>query len=118
MKPLVVVVVLALIMGVGIYIGMSGLVTQYAFVPGRSSAGTAVCTPDSAFVQRGAAVRFISSQLPAGALYHWASDEGRSEMSTNGTFSVQFSTAGAKTVSLFYFDRNAWLRSTCQVQVR
>lgn len=117
MKPLAVVVVLALIMGVGIYIGMSGLVTQYAFVPGRFSAGTAVCTPDSTSVQRGASVRFTSSQLPVGALYHWAADEGRSEVVTNGTFSVQFTTAGTKTISLFYFD-HGWLRSTCQVLVR
>lgn len=118
MKPLAVVVVLALIMSVGIYIGMSGLVTQYAFVPGRSSAGTAVCSPSTASVQRGAAVRFASSQLPAGAPSHWASDEGRSEANADGTFSVQFTTAGTKTISLFYLDRNAWLRSTCQVQVR
>lgn len=117
MKPLAVVVVLALIMGVGIYIGMSGLVTQYAFVPGRSSAGTAVCTPDAASVQRGTAVRFTFSQLPTGALYRWASDEGRAEVSADGKFSVQFATAGAKTISLFYFDRG-WRRSTCQVQVR
>ncbi len=118
MKPLAVVVVLAVIMSVGIYIGTSGLVTQYAFVPGRSSAGTAVCTPNAALVQRGIAARFSASKLPAGALSHWASDEGRAEVAANGTFSVQFTTTGTKTISLFYFDRNAWLRSTCQVQVR
>lgn len=117
MKPLVVVVILASIMSVGIYIGMSGLVTQYSFVPGRSSAGTAICTPESPTIVSGSTARFTASNLPVDAPYHWASDEGRATIST-GKFSVQFTTPGTKTVSLFYFDRNAWLRTTCDVQVR
>lgn len=117
MKPLVIVVLMVLLVGIGVYIGTSGLVTQYAVVPDRSSAGTAVCSPASDVAARGIAMQFTASNLPANALYHWSSDEGRS--TANGAaFSVQFTTLGTKTVSLFYFDRNTWMRTTCQVQVR
>ena len=117
MKPLVIAIVVIGMMGVGVYIGASGLVSQYAFVPGRSSAGTAVCTPGTASANVGSAVQFMASNVPSGAPSHWSSPEGRATL-TSGIFSVQFTSPGTKTVSLFYFDRNAWLRTTCEVQVR
>ena len=117
MKPFAIAIIAVILMGVGVYIGTSGLVTQYAVIPGRSSAGTAVCSPASDVAVRGATVQFTASNLPANALYHWSSDEGRS-MNGGTTFSVQFTTPGTKTVSLFYFDRTAWVRTTCQVLVR
>ena len=55
--------------------------------------------------------------LPANAQYHWSSDESTTTL-TAAAFSVRFTTKGTKTVSLFYYDRNVWLRTTCQVQVR
>jgi hypothetical protein len=117
MKPLVIVMLMVVLLGVGIYIGTSGLVTQYAVVPGRSSAGTAICAPDTDTALKGASVRFTSSNLPANTLFHWSSDEGTATTGTSA-FTVKFTTAGTKTVSLFYFDKNVWLRTTCEVQIR
>jgi hypothetical protein len=117
MKPLVIAVVMAVIMGIGIYIGTTGLVTQYSFIPGRSSAGSAACSPSESSVQPAAPALFAASGVPANALYHWAADEGSATVLADGKFSVQFLTPGTKSVSLFYFDRNVWNRVTCQVQV-
>jgi hypothetical protein len=117
MRPLGIAIVLAGIMIAGIYIGMSGLVTQYAIAPGRSSAGTAICSPDTPSTTSGASIRFVASNLPSGAPFHWASDEGSASVTPTG-FSVRFSTPGTKTVSLFYFEGGSWIRASCQVVVR
>ena len=109
-------VIVALVI-VGTYIAVTNLQQQFAFEPGSSYAGQVVCTPDRATAAVGQTVQFTAAGLPGGALPHWSSDEGLSQASTAG-FSIIYSSAGTKTVRLFFLASNRWNLITCSTQVK
>lgn len=117
MNTATVALVIAAIVAVGVYISISTLQQQYAVVPGSSYAGQVACTPDRAIAAVGQTVKFTASGIPAGALPHWSSDEGRGQASPSG-FSITYSSTGTKTVRLFFAAKNAWNLIACSVQVK
>lgn len=118
MNTTIVALVLVSILAVGIYIGVSGIVTQYAIDTSGSSAGSLVCAPSTPTARIGQAVRWTVAGLPGGTIYHWASDEGASRVLTDGSFSVTYDKTGEKTASLFYAEKNRWMRITCSTTVQ
>jgi len=116
MHPVVVAAVFVVILAVGVYIGVSGLTTQYGLDTSGSDAAGVACAPDTAAAGR--TVTFGFSGLAGGTPYHWAADEGKSEVTADGKFRVIFGTAGAKEVSLFWLDGSRWQRTACVASVR
>jgi len=114
MSPVLVAAVFVIILAVGVYIGVSGLTTQYSLDTSGSGAAGIACAPDIT----GRTVVFGFAGLPGGAVYHWAADEGRSEVTADGKFRVTFTTAGTKEASLFWLDGDRWRRLSCAAVVR
>lgn len=118
MHPVFVVGTLVVIFFVGIYIGISGLATQYAVNLSGSYAGSLACAPQTTSIVLGQRALFSAAGLPAGTIYHWATDTGSSQTLTDGRFSVLYSSRGVKEVSMFASLANRWQRIPCQVTVR
>src|SRR5688572_11455248 len=104
-------IVILLIVGIGTYIGISNLATQYGIEPSGGRAEAILCAPEAAEMRIHQPVTFTASGL-AGAIYHWASDEGRSEVTATGALEVRFATAGQKTVYLFHLLDSRWYRTS------
>ncbi len=117
MRTAIVAAVLGMIVGVGIYIGVSCLATQYALVPGGSQAGQYACTPDSPTHAIGGTVRFVAA-IPEGTPYYWSAPDGIASFVTSGPLNVQYARPGQKTVRVFYMEKNRWVVSSCSVQIR
>jgi hypothetical protein len=118
MNATLVVGMLLVIAVVGAYIGISGLAQQYAIAPGNSQAGSVVCAAQPPVAAIGQSVRWSTSGLPTGARYHWASDEGRTEVTPVGQLSVVYTKPGTKTVHLFYELKGSWHDTSCMVRVQ
>lgn len=110
--------VAVLMLGVGIYISISGLATQYALEPSGGSAAGVACTPHTAESRVNQPVRFTASGLTVGTLYHWASDKGRSEVQPGGGLEVRFAKPGSQTIYLFHAANSRWYRTACSVLIR
>lgn len=117
MNPVVVAILAVTILAVGIGIGVSGITTQYGIDTSGSHAGQLACTAIPTSPHVGTMVQFSVTGLPVGTAFHWASDEGTTELMANGTLSVRYRTAGAKTVFLFRQVAGRWLRMPCSVTV-
>lgn len=102
----------------GAYIGISGLAQQYSIAPGNSQAESIICAPQAATAVVGQSIRWNTSGIPTGTRYHWASDEGRSEVNTAGSFFVAYSKPGTKTAHLFYEIRSRWYESSCTITIK
>lgn len=118
MNTTLVAVAVLLIVGVGIYFGVSNLATQYGIEPSGGSATGVACAPQTAEARANQPIRFTASGLSPNTLYHWASDEGRSEVARDGSLEVRFTTPGQKTVYLFHAAEGRWYRTACRAEVR
>ena len=118
MHPVFVAIIALTIFAVGIYIGVSGLVTQYGVDTSDSSAAQAVCAPAAPTVGIGRPATFAISGLPEATLYFWASDKGTSQVNDDGRFRVTYSAPGAYEAYAFWLDGSRWRRITCLVTVR
>lgn len=116
MNTTVVAVFILLLVGVGIYVGISNLAAQYGFEPSGGNAESVTCAPQTAEARLNQPVRFAASG--ATGAYYWASAEGRSEVTATGALEVRFPTAGQKTVYLFHAIENRWYRTGCSVLIR
>lgn len=117
MRTAIVAAILGMIMGVGVYIGVSGLATQYALVPGGSNAGQYACTPDRTTATTEQAVRFTASE-PEGATYYWSAPGGTASFVVSGPLTVQYAIPGPKTVHVFSLTGNRWTSSSCSVYIK
>lgn len=117
MNPVFIAMMLVLIVGVGIYIGFSGITTQYAFDAGRSSAGEIICAPSALTAKPSQAVTF-STSVPEGTLYIWSAPEGTASFVRSGPLTVSYKTAGTKTAYLFVLDGSKWKSATCSVVIK
>jgi hypothetical protein len=107
-----------LLFGVGIYIGVANLTTQYGLEPSSGDASLVICAPSTAEARLNQPVKFTASGLAAGAIYHWSSGQGRTETTADGGLEVRFSTPGQKTVYLFHAAGNRWYRTACSVLIK
>lgn len=117
MRTAIVAAVLGMIMGVGVYIGISGLATQYALLPGSSNAGQYACAPDSPVHTVGQTVKFTAS-APEGAQYYWSAPGGTASFVVSGPLNVRYAIPGPKTVHVFSLTGNRWASSSCSVQIK
>lgn len=118
MNGVLVAALLVIVLVVGVYIGVSGIATQFAFVPSRGSAASVICAPDIQTASVGQSVRFALSGMAAGTAYHWASDEGTMRIQSDGRLSVVYSTRGIKTAWAFVETGTAWSQVRCSVAVQ
>ena len=118
MNNVAVVLVLVLIAGVGLYIGATTLLSQYAIEPGGSNAGQYACTPDQPTAKINQTVQFTSS-ITEGIPYYWsAPDAANSSFVVSGPLTAKYARAGTKTAYLFYIVNNRWYRTACSVQIK
>lgn len=117
MRTAIVAAILGMIMGVGIYIGISGLATQYALLPGSSKASLYACAPDSPTQTAGQAVKFNAS-APEGAVYYWSAPGGTASFVVSGPLNVRYAIPGPKIVHVFALTGNKWVSSSCSVQIK
>ncbi len=115
-KTLILLVVVALI-GVGVYFGLSSLLTQYAVVPGGSNANQYACAPATASAKINTTVRFNSS-IPEGIPYYWSAPDATASFVVSGPLDVKYGRAGTKTAYLFYVINNSWYRTSCTIQIK
>ena len=118
MNPVIVAITGVAILTVGIYIGISGIATQYAFDLSDSSASAITCattTQDPRIHQR---VTYRFSGLPVGSRYHWSSDEGEAQVSDEGDLEVVYAIPGNKAAWAFYLDNKIWRQISCSAAVR
>ncbi len=118
MNPTLVAVIVVIILVAGVYIGVSGLTTQYAVDASRGSAAQVLCAPDTTIGRVGSPVRFALAGVAAGTAYHWSSDEGTAQILPDGRFSVTYASAGVKTAWAFVLAGNYWQQVRCAVTVR
>jgi hypothetical protein len=112
-----VVIVIMLIAGVGIYIGATSFIQQYAVVPGGSHADQFACIPDHLVARAGQPVKFNAS-LPEGTAYYWSAPDATASFVTSGPLSAQYARAGTKTAYLFYVISDRWYHTSCSVQIQ
>lgn len=118
MNTAAVAVLVVLIASVGLYIGVLNLASQYSVGESSSSAGQVACAPAPTSVTRGQAVRWLAAGIPAGAVYHWSSDQGRTEVTPDGNFSATYSSVGQKTAHLFWMSGTRWFETSCTITVK
>jgi hypothetical protein len=118
MNRTLIAVVVVVILTFGVYIGLSGFMTQYAVETSRGSAAQVICAPDAATASVGQSVRFSLSGITGGAAYHWASDEGTSQTLPDGRFAVTYTTRGVKTAWAFILSGEYWQPVRCSVTVQ
>ncbi|HXK36174.1 MAG TPA: hypothetical protein VJ553_01170 [Candidatus Paceibacterota bacterium] len=121
MRPISVAIVMVLMLGVGVYIGISGLATQIAvdFDLSRGSAADVVCAPDRTVAAVGQAVLFTVIGLDPALPYAWSADSGRVRFQDGGKLSVTYDTIGKKTVSVFVPGVGGqWQRIPCSVTIQ
>ena len=118
MHPVLIAFIVLVVFTAGVYIGVSGLLTNYGVDTSGSNAGAVACSPATPSVAVGGRAIFSFSGLPGGVVYHWASDEGRSELTATGTLAVTYASRGTKEVSLFWLDGSRWRRISCSVSVQ
>ncbi len=107
-----------LLFGIGIYIGVANLTTQYGLEPSSGDASLVICSPNTTEARLNQPVKFTASGLAAGAIYHWSSGQGRAEATADGGLDVRFTTPGSKTVYLFHASDNRWYRTACSVLIK
>jgi hypothetical protein len=117
MRTAIVAAVLGAMMGVGVYIGISSLATQYALLPGSSNASQYACTPDAAMHMVGQMVTFTTS-APEGTTYYWTAPGGTASFVVSGPLAVRYAVPGPKTVHVFSLVNNRWTISSCSVQIK
>ena len=117
MNTTAVVIVIILMVGVGLYIGVSNLVQQYAVVPGGSNADQYACAPIHLVAQTGETVKF-SASLPEGTTYYWSAPDATASFVASGPLSAQYGRIGTKTAYLFYIISDRWYRTSCSVVIR
>ena len=115
-KTVVLMVVVALV-GIGLYFGLSSLLTQYSVVPGGSNADQYACAPGQPTAKLNQAVQFTSS-IAEGIPYYWSAPDAQSSFVTSGPLTVKYARAGTKTAYLFYIIGNKWYRTSCSIQVQ
>lgn len=118
MNPVLVAILAVAVLGVGIYIGVSGMVTQYAFDVSGSHADQIACSADAPTGAVGRPIVFSASGIPGGTVYHWAVDEGSFAILADGRLRATFATPGPKTAWLFYLDGARWRQVNCTTNVR
>jgi hypothetical protein len=118
MNAVVVAVLIVLILAVGVYIGISGLSTQYAVDASRGSAAQVLCAPDVQTSHVGQTVRFALSGLTPGTAYHWSADEGTAQIMPDGRFSIVYATRGVKNAWAFVLAGTFWQQIRCSVTVQ
>ncbi|HUO75459.1 MAG TPA: hypothetical protein VMU12_00875 [Candidatus Paceibacterota bacterium] len=118
MNGVLVAALLVIVLVAGVYIGISGIATQYAFGTSRSSAANVLCSPDVQTASVGQTVRFALAGMAAGTAYHWASDEGTMKVQPDGRLSVIYSTTGIKNAWAFILTGTTWSQVRCSVTVR
>src|SRR3989344_5753760 len=104
MKPVAVVIVMVLMLGVGVYVGVSGLADQAGLNLdlSRGSASEITCSPDRTTASIGQTVYFAIAGLDVGTPYHWSSPSGRSGILSDGRLFVTYTEKGERTVSAFF----------------
>jgi hypothetical protein len=117
MNTTLVAIVIVLLAGLGIYVAGAGLWSQYAFDTSGGRAGEVVCVPDAMQVGIGTLVRFSASGVPSESFVFWSSPDGASQTLADGRLQVRFGTMGAKSVHLFFGERERWNKVTCSVTV-
>ena len=118
MNTVFVAILIVLVLAVGVYIGISGLSTQYAVDTSRGSAAQVLCAPDVQTARVGQPVRFALSGLAAGTAYHWSTDEGTAQIMSDGRFSVTYATRGVKNTWAFVLAGSFWQQIRCSVTVQ
>ena len=118
MNTTVVAVLIVLILAVGVYIGISGLSTQYAVDTSRGSAAQVLCAPDIQTAHVGQSVHFALSGLVTGTAYHWSTDEGTAQITQDGRLSVSYASRGVKNAWAFVLAGNFWQQVRCSVTVQ
>jgi len=121
MRPVSVAIVVVLTLAVGVYIGVSGLATQFAVNLDltRGVASEVVCTPDRLVASVGQTVNFTVTGLDPTLPYSWSADAGRVRYLQDGGIAVVYDTPGVRTVSVFIPGfGNQWQRVACSVDVR
>ena len=118
MNGVFVVTLLVVVLVAGVYIGMTGIASQFAFAPSRGSAASVICAPDTQTARTGQAVQFSLSGIAAGTAYHWASDEGTTQTMSDGRLSVVYTTRGVKNAWAFLLLGTSWSQVRCSVNVQ
>ena len=118
MNGVLVTALLIIVLVAGVYIGISGIATQYALGTSRSSAANVICSADVQTASVGQSVRFTLAGMAAGTAYHWASDEGTTRVQPDGRLSVTYATSGIKTAWAFILTGTTWSQVRCSVTIR
>ncbi|MCC6934099.1 MAG: hypothetical protein IT406_00160 [Candidatus Yanofskybacteria bacterium] len=118
MNPVIVAIVAVIIVGFGIYIGVSGIATQYAFEFSGGRAEQVACAAAMPSGTVGQPMLFSTSGIPSGTIYHWALDEGTSHVLPDGRLTAIFSGQGQKTAWLFFLDSRVWRQTACSTIIR
>ncbi len=117
MNNVAVVAILVIIVGVGVYIGASALLSQYSVEPGGSNADQYACAPERNMTWAGQPVKFTAS-LPEGTTYYWSAPDSTASFVASGPLTAQYARAGTKTAYLFYIANNRLYRTSCSILVK
>ena len=121
MRPVSIAVLMVILLGVGVYIGVSGLADQIGgnLDLSRGSAADVTCEPDRSEAVAGQAVTFALSGIDAAAPFHWSAPSGTAQTLPDGRLSVRFAASGAQYVSAFIPGTGTqWRRISCSVTIR
>ena len=118
MNGVLVVALLVVVLVAGVYIGVSGIATQFGVGTSSGTAASVLCAPDAQTAHVGQAVRFSLSGITAGTAYHWASDEGTMQIMSDGRLSVVYTTRGVKNAWAFLLMGTSWSQVRCSVTVQ
>ena len=105
-----------LLVGVGLYIGVTNFMQQYAVTPSGSNAGQYACAPNVVAAKVNQKVTF-SASLPEGTQYYWSAPDSTASFIISGPLTTQYGRAGTKTVYLFYIVNDKWYRTSCTTQI-
>lgn len=110
--------IIAGVVGIGIYLAVSDLTQQYALDTSGSYASGAVCIPDRPSVRPNQSVSLRLSGIPEGTVIAWSTPEGVGRTMPDGTFSISYPSVGSKSAAAFIQDGARWYRVPCTVLVR